>query len=250
MNAGALLGGAPPRRAYLLLHAEPELDSADPAAARAALAKAELVVALTPFKSSAAAYATVMLPVSPFTETAGTFVSCEGRVQSFNGVVPPLGNTRPAWKVLRVLGTLLGLDGFDYESADEVRSEVLPNEDLAARLSNATAVAIAKAESTRNGVERVADVPIYSADPLVRRAVSLQKTADGRTPMARANAATLSRFGLKAGASAKLRQGAAEATLTMALDPGLPDGCIRVPAGHPATSTLGPMFGPITVEAA
>jgi len=95
----------------------------------------------------------------------------------------------------------------------------------------------------------VTDVPIYFADPLVRRAISLQKTADARVPVARANAATLARLKLAVGAIARLRQGTGEAKLTVALDAGLPDGCLRVAAGHPATSALGAMFGPITVEA-
>jgi len=251
LNAKALLGadGAAPRKAYLLLHAEPVLDSATPATARAALAKAELVVAMTPFKSNASEHATVLLPASPFTETAGTFVNCEGRAQSFNGVVPPLGDTRPAWKVLRVLGSMLGLDGFDFNAIHEVRAELPKDADIAAALSNATTVDIVKPTLVPDGVERVTDVPIYFADPLVRHAVSLQKTADARAPVARANAATLARLKLAAGATALLRQGAGEATLTVALDAGLPDGCLRVPAGHPATSSLSAMFGPITVEA-
>jgi NADH-quinone oxidoreductase subunit G len=250
LNAKALLGadGAPPRKAYLLLHAEPVLDSATPATARGALAKAELVVAMTPFKSTASEHATVLLPVSPFTETAGTFVNCEGRAQSFTGVVPPLGDTRPAWKVLRVLGSMLGLEGFDFNAIHEVRTELPKDADIAAGMSNATMVDIVQPTLVPDGVERVTDVPIYFADPLVRRAVSLQKTADARAPVARANAATLARLKLAAGATARLRQGAGEAKLTVALDAGLPDGCLRVPAGHPATSSLDAMFGPITVE--
>jgi NADH-quinone oxidoreductase subunit G len=98
-------------------------------------------------------------------------------------------------------------------------------------------------------VERVTDVPVYFTDPLVRRAISLQKTADARSPVARANAATLARLKLAAGANVRLRQDGGEVTLGVALDAGLPDGCVRVPAGHAATSTLGAMFGPITVEA-
>jgi NADH-quinone oxidoreductase subunit G len=101
MNAQAML--ANPRKAYVVLGAEPEFDCANPVAARAALEKAEFVVMMSPFRIGSA-YADVLLPVSPFTETAGTFVSCEGRPQRFNGVVKPFAETRPAWKVLRVLG--------------------------------------------------------------------------------------------------------------------------------------------------
>jgi len=250
LNAKAMLGaGAAPRKAYLLLHAELELDAADPAAARAALAKAELVIALSPFKPGLDEHAHVLLPVSPFTETAGTFVNCEGRAQEFNGVVPPLGDTRPAWKVLRVLGSLLGIAGFDFNGIEDVRAELPSAAQIATRLSNATAVEIVPPQAHWDGVERVTDVPIYFTDPLVRRAASLQKTADGRAPVARANAATLARLKLEAGATARLRQDGGEATLGIALEAGLPDGCVRVPAGHSATSTLGAMFGPITAEA-
>src|SRR5213076_3086392 len=100
---------------------EPELDTADPARARAALAAAEFVIALSPFKHGAVDYADVLLPVAPFTETPGTFINCEGRVQSFHAVVYPRGETRPAWKVLRVLGTLLRLPGFDIDTSETVR---------------------------------------------------------------------------------------------------------------------------------
>ena len=249
LHAQAMLGGAEPCKALLLLHAEPEFDSANPVAARAALAKAELVVALSPFKSSASEYAHVMLPIAPFTETAGTFVSCEGRAQASRGVVPPLGDTRPAWKVLRVLGSMLGLAGFDFNGIDAVRTELPSLDEIAKRLSNATSVAIDAATAAVNGVERVTDVPIYFSDPLVRRATSLQKTADARAPLVRASAATLARMKLAAGAVARLRQDGGEAILTVAVDEGVPDGCVRVAAGHRATSTLGAMFGPITVEA-
>ena len=190
-----------------------------------------------------------MLPVAPFTETAGTFVNCEGRAQAFNGVVPPLGDTRPAWKVLRVLGSLIGLAGFGFDDIDAVRAEIASGAGIAARLSNTTQVEIEEPAAAANGVERVTDVPIYFTDALVRRAVSLQKTADARPPVARANAATLSKLKLKPGAEARLRLGADEAKLTMALDTGVPDGCVRIAAGHRATSTLGSMFGSITVEA-
>ncbi|OIQ65096.1 putative formate dehydrogenase [mine drainage metagenome] len=114
---------AEPPRALLLFDVEPEDDSADPAAMAAALGKAEFIVSFSPFVNAAEGYAHVMLPIAPFTETAGSLVNCEGRLQSFNPVVQPLAQTRPGWKVLRVLGNLLGLNGFDFQSAPEVRAE-------------------------------------------------------------------------------------------------------------------------------
>ena len=134
MNARDML--AQPRRAYVLLNAEVELDCHSPHQALAAMRAAEFVVALSAFRHRALEYAHVLLPIAPFTETAGTFISTEGRVQSFVGVVPPLGETRPAWKVLRVLGSLLGIPGFEFTSAEEVRTQALAGVDLAARLSN------------------------------------------------------------------------------------------------------------------
>jgi len=248
LHAAAML--ADPRKAYLLLQTDPELDSADPARTRAALAAAEFVVALSPFQSGAAAYAHVLLPVAPFTETAGTFINCEGRAQAFNGVVPPLGQTRPAWKVLRVLGSLLSLPGFNYDSIEAIRSELPRADEIGNWLSNATdtPIELPLTPAEANGLERIADVPIYATDPLVRRAASLQKTRDARAPTARMNAATLARLNLAEGAAVRVRQGGGEAMLAAVLDPGVPEGCVRVSAGHPATRTLGPMFGSIAVE--
>src|SRR5436309_9254224 len=122
LDAQAML--ADPRRAYLLLHEEPEFDCANPVVARAALEKAELVVVMSPFKHGTA-YADVLLPVAPFTETPGTFINCEGRVQSFHAVVYPRGETRPAWKVLRVLGTLMRFPEFDVDTSEVVRDSTL-----------------------------------------------------------------------------------------------------------------------------
>ena len=249
LNAAAML--ADPRKAYVMLNVDPDVDTANPAATRAALAAAEFVVALSPFKSGASEHAHVLLPVAPFTETAGTFINCEGRAQAFNGVVMPLGQARPAWKVLRVLGSLLSLPGFGYDGIDAVRAELPRGDDIGAWLSNATKTAIeAPAASVgTDGLERVADVPIYAADPLVRRAASLQKTRDAMPPVARAHAATLAKLNLTSGATVRLRQDGGEATLTVTADAGIPEGCVRIAAAHPATSTLGAMFGPVAIEA-
>jgi len=256
LNAGQMLGAdsASPLKACVLLNVEPALDAANAAAASAALNAAEMVVVLTPFKTAAHDVADVLLPISPFTETSGTFVNAEGRVQSFHGVVKPLGETRPAWKVLRVLGNTLGLKGFDFETSEEVRAEALGDvATIAARLSNAGAAAAAAATAL-NGLEpkfeRVADVPIYSTDSLVRRATSLQLTADARAPFASLPAALWSRLGLNAGDKVRVSQGSAQAVLPARLDATLADTAVRVPAGHADTATLGAMFGAIAVEKA
>ncbi|HET8694425.1 MAG TPA: NADH-quinone oxidoreductase subunit NuoG, partial [Aquabacterium sp.] len=249
LNAGQMLGGAG-LKAVLLLNVEPEFDAANPAAARAALAGAEMVVAMSAFKTAAMDYADVLLPIAPFSETSGTFVNAEGRVQSFHGVVKPLGETRPAWKVLRVLGNLLSIDGFEFETSEEVRARALGDvAALPARLSNETQATIASVAAT-GGLERLADVPIYSADALVRRAESLQQTADAAAPVASLPQALWAELGLSEGAQVKVSQDGASAVLPAVLDASLPANVVRVPAGHAATSTLGAMFGAIRVEKA
>jgi NADH-quinone oxidoreductase subunit G len=248
LNAGQMLGQ--PMKALLLLDVEPALDAADAAAARTALAGSGLVVALTSFKDAAVDNADVLLPIAPFTETAGSFVNAEGRLQSFHGVVKPAGDSRPAWKVLRVLGNLLGLAGFDFETADEVRAEALGKpETLAQRLRNTSSTTITLAPMA-DGLQRVADVPIYAADALVRRAPSLQRTADAKAPMVGLPTVVWQQLGLSNGDRVRVAQGAASALLPARHEPTLAAQAVRVPAGHADTASLGAMFGAITVERA
>ena len=161
-------------KAALLLHTEPHADMAHGAAAVQALEKAEMVVTLSSFKTNMS-FSDVLLPVAPFTETAGTFINTEGRAQSFHGVVKPLGETRPAWKVLRVLGSMLHVPGFEFETIEEVRAKAIPA-NIASRLSNACDVAIDLTPAT----EKPEVASIYQLDSLVRRAPSLQLTADAK----------------------------------------------------------------------
>jgi NADH-quinone oxidoreductase subunit G len=241
---------AQPMKALLLLDVEPALDAADGAAAKAALQGSGLVVALTAFQDAAVDHADVLLPIAPFTETSGTFVNAEGRAQSFTGVVKPLGDARPAWKVLRVLGNLLGLDGFGQDSSEEVRAEALGDlSALAGRLDNTPAVPVAVPAPTA-GLERLADVPIYAADSLVRRAPALQLTADARPPVAALPTALWQQLGLNPGDKVLVAQGQTAVVLPARADATLAANTVRVAAGHPATQALGPMFGPLTVEKA
>ncbi len=243
---------ASPKKAYVLLNAEPELDAANPQQAVAALAGAEMVVAMSPFKHGMD-YADVLLPVSPFTETAGTFVNCEGRAQSFNGTVRPLGETRPAWKVLRVLGNLLGLTGFDYETSEAIRDEALGkgNTDLSAKLNNAAKLAPEAGKYASAGqLERVTDVPVYFTDALARRSEPLQRTAASNAPLVSLSKAVAEQLGVKAGDTVKVSQGSGSAVLVADVDAGLPSNAVRVAAGHRAVASLGAMFGDIKVEKA
>ena len=257
MNAARMLES--PRKAYILLNVEPELDMHDPQLAMAAMNAADMVVALSAYRHHATDYADVLLPIAPFTETSGTFVNTEGRAQSFRGAVKPLGEARPAWKVLRVLGNLLGVAGFDHDSSEMVRDEVLAGVDVASRLNNsmnenvgrASPDMVGGAHPTSNAtLQRVADVPIYSADAVVRRAAALQKTHDAATPCVVMHSSELQKLGVKSGDTVKVNQGKATVRLVAQANDSMPAGTARVAAGHPATAELGAMFGMITVERA
>ena len=249
LDAAAMIEQA--RKAYVVLGAEPAFDFANPSAATAALGSAQLVVALSAFDSeSLRGVADVMLPVAPFTETSGTYVNCEGRAQSFNAVARPQGETRPAWKVLRVLGNLLSLDGFSQNDSEAVRAEAL-GEDVASKLGNSIeGVIVNAAEVTGGALERVTDVPIHSADPIVRRAEALQKPRDAKAPTARIAPATLAALGIADGDRVRVKQGSASAELVVQADPALATACVRIAAAHISTATLGAMSGELSLERA
>jgi NADH-quinone oxidoreductase subunit G len=241
-----------PRKGYVLLNFEPEFDTAHPAQALAALGQAETVVVLSPFKTGLD-YADVLLPIAPFTETGGAFVNAQGTLQSFNGVVRPLGETRPGWKVLRVLGNVLGLPGFDYDTVEEVRAAALPAGVDASRLNNRTNAPVARStQGTPNGaLERIADVAIYHADALVRRAPSLHLTTAARTANAVGlPAALFDKLGLKEGDAVRVRQGDRTVQAGATRDAALAETAVRVSAGTQLGAALGGLFGELVVEKA
>ena len=253
MDAKAPSAAAEACSAYLLMNLEPELDSYNPQQTRKALDEAELVVMMTAFSGQAVidgGYADVLLPIAPFTETSGTFINTEGRVQTFNGVMAPLGETRPAWKVLRVLGNMLGLPGFEYETPEQVRAEALPAEgDVRACLDNGLKdFTVQIPASGSGGIQRVGEVPIYQADPIVRRADSLQRTSDAAPPVASMRGDLMDRLGISPGEKVRVKQETGEIQLPAARDDKLPPDCVRIPAAHPLTVALGGMFGRVTVE--
>jgi len=177
LNAAQMVAGG--LKAAILLNNEPAFDTAAGSQALQSLNKSEMVVTLSPFKANME-ISDVLLPIAPFTETSGTFVNAEGRVQSFHAVVKPLGETRPAWKVLRVLANLLGVQGFDYESSQDVLATAVGAQTAqvpAAVLNNATQVA---AQVSGVVVAEPSVASIYQLDSIVRRASSLQLTADAR----------------------------------------------------------------------
>ncbi|HUQ75645.1 MAG TPA: NADH-quinone oxidoreductase subunit NuoG [Burkholderiales bacterium] len=249
-SVGGYLAGLPvgnvgdvlKKRAIIVLGAEP-LDCAAPEAAMSALREAEFVVQLSPWRTGLE-YAHAVLPIAPFTESAGTFVNIEGRAQGFHATVNPLGEARPGWKVLRVIGSLLKRPGFEFDTIDQVRSACLSGKDVTKLLSNT--IGAAASAAAPGGVQRIADVPAYFADPLVRRSPPLQKTREARPPKAWMNSRLMQKLGIAAGQQVLVNS---SAKLTAALDDKLPDECVRIATGHPSTAAL-PMFGSLKVEKA
>ncbi len=240
-------------KGYLLLGLEPELDSWNGAAALASLKKAEFVVSFSAYRTPTIdSYAKVILPIALFAETSGTYVNVEGRWQSFTGAVTPPGEARPAWKILRVLGNLLDLAGFEYMSSEEVREELRqqvgekrPNNRLAWKIpSSLTTLAV-------KGLQRITEMPIYSTDALVRRASSLQKTVDATLANGiHIHPQLASQKNLSQGNSARVRQNGATLTLPVVMDERVPQESVLIYAGQLANLELGEWYGGVEVSAA
>ncbi|MBU3590303.1 NADH-quinone oxidoreductase subunit NuoG [Polynucleobacter sp. 80A-SIGWE] len=241
------------RRAVILMNIEPDADLPNPAQARAALAKANTVIALSAYKSAdLLEVADVILPISTFTETVSTFVNSEGRAQTIQPAVKPLGDSRPAWKVLRVLGGLLNLDGFLYNMPEEVLGEAL-SENYCTKLSNqSTATGLSNSNVTASaGLERISDVGIYAGDQIVRRSSALQLTRDAkRGNQVGVGQALFNELGLKEGDAVRVTQDGQSIDLPVTLEANLAKGAVRISAGTMASAKLGSMFGPVTVSKA
>jgi NADH-quinone oxidoreductase subunit G len=271
-TAGAWLAGAVPHRgpaastsavsgehvsrlstiapaATVLLNIEPDLDVASSHTLLNTLQESELVVAVSAFTSEALlANADVLLPMASFAETSGTYVNVEGFWQSFAGCVSPRGEARPAWKILRVLGNLLGLDGFDYVSSEQVRDELRA---LCAdiELNNAVPDTV-MLETTEVDAElmRAGDVPMYAGDPVLRRAVSLQKTVDAQTFCARINNFEAQRLELVDATMVQVKQNELSAQCPLVIDDSIPDGCCWMPMAVSGNETLGDPFGAVSIS--
>jgi NADH-quinone oxidoreductase subunit G len=241
------------RRAVILMNLEPDADLPNPLQARTSLSKANTVIAMTAYKSAdLLELADVILPISTFTETVSTFVNAEGRVQTIQPSVKPLGDSRPAWKVLRVLGGLLGLDGFLFNQPEEVLGEALA-ENYCTLLSNKVST-----NSLSNGMlapltglERISDVAIYGGDQIVRRSPALQLTRDAkRGRQVGLGPAIFNELGLKEGDVVSITQDTLSVDAPATLEINLAPGVVRVSAGTLVSSKLGPMFGSMTVSKA
>ena len=235
-------------KSYVLLGVEPELDCADPRSALTALRQADFVVALQSYVTETMlTYADVILPMSSFSESSGTFVSIDSQWQSYNGAVSPKGESRPAWKVLRVLANLAEVDGFDYISSQDVSDEI--------RASNAIKM-VSKPYWPNNidakisGVEVISEVPMYQTDSIVRRSSALANTIENkRAIIAKMNMNEAEKNGLKNSNSVVVCQDKQSVTMDFEVDNSIADGCIHMPAGVPQMSQFAATFSIVTVEA-
>ena len=238
---------AAPKQAMLLLNVEPEADVAGGAAAVAALKQAKSVMAFTPFVSDTLLdVCDVLLPIAPFTETSGSFVNMEGRLQSFHGVVKGLGESRPLWKILRVLGNLLELEGFEYDSSEQILHDALDAQRLPEKLNNRSSWQ-GEAAPAAAGLIRTGGVGIYHTDAIVRRAEALQQTSHAQVPAARVHPDTLAALGLADGAAAEAVQNGSRVRVTVVADNTLPSNVVHLPQ-HPANAALGGLMNSIELE--
>lgn len=243
---------AAPKKLVMLMNVEPEADTAFGEAAVNALKQAQSVMAFTAFESDTLReVADILLPIAPFTETSGSLVNMEGRLQSFHGVVKGLGESRPLWKVLRVLGNVFGLKGFDYQASEEIlRESGLTEAAVAgAKLNNACTLPLTQPKQGSDGLIRTGGTAIYETDPIVRRAAALQQTSHAAAPVARVHSQTLAALGFSDGQSVKARQNGAEITLTVQADDTLAPNTVYLPQ-HRSNAALGGMMNEIELAGA
>jgi NADH-quinone oxidoreductase subunit G len=251
-GADALAMLREPRKAYLLWGLEPAYDLIDPTAAASAFEQADFVVACIPFRApSIEAAADLMLPIAGFAETSGTLVNADAEWQGFQGAVAPPGEARPGWKVLRVLGNLMDLEGFDYLSSRQVRDEVRaacegvkPSNEPRGDLKGAALT------TTAEGLHRIGNVPIYALDALVRRAPALQRTPSAGAFGVYLNPEEAAGLGVADGEQVSVRQNGTAVAARVVLDAAVPAGCARIPAAVVGSEALGLQIGPVSVEKA
>ncbi|MGD1982741.1 MAG: NADH-quinone oxidoreductase subunit NuoG [Chromatiaceae bacterium] len=228
---------------------EPEMDVADPAGMQAAMQRSKVLALTSHLSPGLEARADILLPIAAFAETSGTYVNLSGVAQSFRGVASPAGEARPAWKVLRVLGNLVDIEGFDYVESTEVRDEVLglcsklePDNSMPA-LGQPLAPRLAPATW-----ERIGGVPMYAIDATTRRAHALQLTPDAWRNGVRIGPGAAAKLGIAANDPVRVTQGDASVELTVSIDDAVPDGCIWLPTAVAGTEALGEGFAAVAVE--
>lgn len=240
-------------RCFFLFNVEPDYDVSQVERARSALRQADLVVNFTPYADVADDYSHVTLPIAPFSETEGTFVNMEGRVQTFRAVVKPSELVKPAWRILRVLAEKLALTGFEYDSCEQIRQQMpfltaLQQGDLSC-LNNyfieADVDVLPRLE--KSDCEMIGFLPAYMSDCIVRRAPALQATVQSRVGYVGLSPEGAARLGVQTGDRLAVYQGEARVELPIEIIPGLTPESVLVPI-HPGTRQFENRYGAVQLE--
>jgi NADH-quinone oxidoreductase subunit G len=245
-----------PRKAYLLLNVEPDLDCANAKQAKEAMKQASCVIALSLYRNTVLdAHADVILPMTPFTETSGTFINAEGVWQSFLAVANPYESARPAWKILQALGNCLQLPGFEYPDTPSIKQEVeILTRAMPSFTSSFSEWQTNSSSVSPNTLTRIGEIPIYATDSLVRHAEALQEAQSvmqGELAAVRIHPATAKQLALQDLQLVKLQQdGTAAVNLPVMIDERVPLEAAWVPGGILATAELGSLFGNIEIKKA
>ena len=250
-NASEMLSS--PLTTYVLLNVEPAFDCDNPQLAQTTLEKSDCVIAITPYADeNLLKCADVILPSAAFGETSGTFVNAEGTWQSFQAVAKGFGESRPAWKILRVLGNHLKVDGFDYVSSADVRNELKAACDNVSPVLNEFELAdeYLKSDSTvdtdKNSLQRIGSVAEFCGDSLQRRATALQESSPEQNAIY-INAVSIKKLGLSDSQEVMVGQDGQSVSMPMLENNAIPEGCALVHAGTKASSVLGSAFGTVTI---
>ncbi len=239
-------------RSYLLFGIEPEYDCADPVLAQSALQQASFVVSINSYVTDTMlSYSDVILPLAGFAETSGTFVNIDNQWQSFTGAVPAQAESRPGWKILRVLGNIAKLNGFDYVSSQDICDEVRDEINLRSKANIKTPTAPASLDAKFDNVMLISEIPMYQTDAIVRRSVALQNTPDNReSSIARMCLNSATKLGLVDAEYISVHHGETSVTVGFELDETIAENCVYLAAGTSETATLGAAFASVRVAKA
>ncbi len=244
--------------AYLLLGVEPEMDCWDGGKALKALENAEFVVSMTAYQSELMKqYADVLLPIALFAETSGTYINVEGQSQSFTAAVDPAGEARPAWKILRIMGNLMGLEQFEYNSFKEVKDEIASVIDSVAldSIGNWTMPESLKndtmnADMAKSGVlQRITEISMYSIDAMIRRAQALQNTDDSKS-MIQINSSLAHKVNVAAGDTVVVKQEGNSISAPVMINDRVSDNCVSIHLAQMSHSRLGAWHGNVSLRKA
>lgn len=241
------------KRGLVLFDVEPEFDTADPETASAAMQQAGFVVAINRFWSdSIYEHADVMLPLAAFAETSGTFIGLDGQWQSFSGAVAPSGDSRPGWKILRVLGNLSNLPDFDYVASTDIRDEIADNQTAKHPPSEIRFIPAESdeiVEALEDSLELVSDIAMYRTDSLLRHSEALQQTPENQQALlARIHPDTAEKLDLSDASQVQISQGGCAVEVALALDMNIAPNCLYLPGATDLSRQLGIAFGFVSVS--